>query len=109
MPVRRRKAKRRVNPATEAEAWESVFSCGCDFFGEAADLSGVAEPVSVWPQEVRAEAEKEWTAAARTAWGRVGRLYIETLHDPAAGEPWVLEQFGEPETCQWNDGAGRRG
>lgn len=100
MPVRRRKSKRRVNPATEAEAWACVFQTGHDFFGEAADLCGVPEPGSVWPPEARAEAQGPWTAAARAAWGRVGRLYLDTLHDPVTRTAWALEQFGEPEQCR---------
>ena len=84
----------------EAHAWGCVFGSGCDFFGEAADLCGVPEPGSVWPPEARAEAEKAWTAAARAAWGRAGRVYVDTLHDAATGEPWALQEFGMPAECR---------
>ena len=96
MPIKRRNGKRRASPIVEASAWGEVFSAGHDFFSEAADFTGLTEPVHVWPPEARADAEKAWVAAAADAWRRVGAVYLHHVHDPADGAPWALEQFAEP-------------
>ena len=100
MPVKRRRGKLRMNPHAEAEVWSMVFASSHDFLGDVADLTGLTEPAHVRPPDARAEAEKAWIAAAHEAWGRVGRLYLDTLHDPATGAAWASEQFGEPEQCR---------
>ena len=105
MPVRKRRSKRRVDPLAEAQAWSCYFATGWDFFEEAGELTGMIEPVHVWPPEGRPEAEREWLATARDAWRRLGRLYLDNdlgrgLASHDRGEPWALVNFGEPESCQ---------
>jgi hypothetical protein len=74
MPVKRRISKRRVTPEQEAAAWRDYFEAGFDFFGDAAEMCGLPEPVNVWPPEAREEARQRWKAAADAAWARVGHL-----------------------------------
>lgn len=78
MPVKRRTSKRRASPAAEAAAWSNYWECGFDFFGEAAALTGLVEPVNVWPPEDRPAAARKWDAASADAWKRVGHLQEAT-------------------------------
>jgi hypothetical protein len=83
MPVKRRTAKRRVDPETEMMIWSSVFGSGRDFFGELPSLGVSAGPGGVVDRE-----------AAREAWHRLGAAYMD---DPINGcDPWALREFGEP-------------
>jgi len=74
MPPKRRTSKRRIDPAAEAEAWRAVWLFGFDFFGEAAALTGLPEPVNVWPPAARPAAASAWDAASEAAWQRAGHL-----------------------------------
>ena len=88
MPVKRRTAKRRLDPAAEVAIWESVFDSGRDFFD---DLKDLGVPLD---QYGRPE-----PAAAEQAWQRLGARYLATRTPNSRREPWALIQFGEPQ-CQ---------
>jgi hypothetical protein len=89
MPAKRIRAKRRLGPAAEAEAWAELFSCGDDWFGD-------LEPLGF--QGGDAHADPATRAAALEAWQRLGELYMRDIwprdrhHKPC----WALEQFGPP-------------
>lgn len=74
MPVKRRSSKRRIAPEAEATAWFNYWQTGFDFFNEAAELTGLVEPVNVWPPADRPAAEAAWKAASEAAWQRAGHL-----------------------------------
>src|SRR5690606_18857614 len=74
MPVKRRSSKRRIAPEAEATAWFNYWQTGFDFFGEAAALTGLPEPVNVWPPAARPAAASAWDAASEAAWQRAGHL-----------------------------------
>ena len=82
MPVKRRRAKR-VAIANEIFAWESVFACGWDFFGE------VGLMVDGVPGSRR-----DWTEAPETreAWNRLGETFLAEGRDAE----WALKTFGRP-------------
>lgn len=86
MPVRRRRARRRASPETEAEAWALAFASGHDFLGTLEDFGLAGD-----------EAVRE---AMPDAWARLGRLYLDRHHDPVIGTPWAQEAYGEPEQCR---------
>ncbi|MGI8705147.1 MAG: hypothetical protein ACR2JJ_05045 [Sphingomicrobium sp.] len=85
MPVKRRLAKRRVDPRAELEAWECIFDSHHDFFG---DLRRFGVPLDPYgrPDD----------ATAREAWNRLGQLYLDS-RPPNPRPPWALEAFGEPD------------
>lgn len=100
MPVKRKKAKRRIDPKAECAAFACVFHCGNDWFDEASDFTGLPQPHRIWPPEAREEAQRAWDAAIEDAWHRVGHLFLATWEpDAARSTPWALETFGEPK-CQ---------
>lgn len=88
MPVKRRASKRRVDPRAEVEAWETVFECEYDFFGD-------LEPWGFTSDE-------EKYAAAPDAWQRLGAMFLETYDNPDKPIPWALEAFGPPPG--WQEG-----
>ncbi len=97
MATKRRKVRRvRLSPMAELEAWSMMFRAGFDYFGTAAALTGLQEPVNVWAAEDRAEAEGKWLAAAQDAWRRLGRFYLDNWYPHSPQEPWALVQFGHP-------------
>lgn len=84
MPVKRKAAKRRKDPAAEAAAWSDVFDAEFDFFGDLA-ASGVETDEHGRPSR----------EAIQDAWFRLGAIHIEG-RDPDAHEPWALREFGWP-------------
>jgi hypothetical protein len=94
MPVKRRASKRRLSPEAELEAWRCLFETGCDFFGDAAELTGLLEPVHVRFDDQRAEAERRWREAAQDAWHRLGAAFLANWTEE--GEPWAVREFGTP-------------
>ena len=85
MPVKRRVAKRRFTGTAEANAWDSTFDCGRDFFE---DLKGI---------DVQTDAYGVPDVdAAREAWHRLGRRFLATRQPDPHRVPWALETFGEP-------------
>ena len=94
MPVKRRIEKRRLDPEAELEIWSSVFGAGCDFFGEAAEHTGLLEPVRADMGRARDEAAVSWLAAAGEVWGRLGERFL--LTDRLDRMAWAEEQFGRP-------------
>lgn len=82
MPVKRRLEKRRRDPAAEAEAWESTFQSGWDFFSDLPEL-GVATDAYGRPDRDEAE----------SAWRRLGHIYLANANERAGC--WALETFGE--------------
>jgi len=84
MPVKRRVAKRRLDPAAELAVWESVFDCGRDFFRELGEM-GVASNDYGQPDP----------DAAQEAWDRLGARYLAE-RKPDHRQPWALKTFGEP-------------
>ena len=91
MPVKRRRGKRKLDPVTEAQAWACAFHCGHDFFGDLAEYGFPQGPGD----------DRAIQAAMPEAWGRLGRIFLDRgMGDDFNGEPWALEQFGEPETCR---------
>jgi len=85
MPVKRRQAKRRVNAEREYEIWESILTCGVDFFDELPELGLTAEGGMRSPP----------MAEARAAWAAYGaRILLE--RKPGDKEPWALLEFGRP-------------
>lgn len=85
MPVKRRTAKRRMDPGAEVKAWAAAFQGHFTHFGELEDM-GVETDAYGRPD--RAEAED--------AWRRLGTLFLAEHRDAALGEPWALTEFGEP-------------
>lgn len=63
MPVKRRNAKRRLDPAAEAEAWSGFFETGRDFFR---DLPAIGIETSYGRPD---------PAIAQDAWARLHHLY----------------------------------
>jgi len=84
MPVKRRTAKRLVNPEREYVIWEALFASGYDFFGEAEELGLAVDAYRRPPIE-----------AAREAWQRLGARYI--AENPRGGPCWAEREFGHPE------------
>jgi hypothetical protein len=96
MPVKRRMAKRRVDPAAEVAAWDCMFDAGHDFFDDLRDI-GVTAHHDRWADRVTIEAQRsELLELTEAAWHRLGHLFlIERKPDPHR-TPWALGQFGEP-------------
>ncbi|MGE0775205.1 MAG: hypothetical protein AB7G25_07660 [Sphingomonadaceae bacterium] len=80
MPVKRRLAKRRIDPQGEAAAWETIFDTGRDFFGSAREF-GIAVDEYGRPDR----------DAAESAWKR-----LHHLHVPESAPCWAEREFGEP-------------
>jgi hypothetical protein len=84
MPVKRRVAKRRLDPERLYRVWAECLTCGFDFF-DALEEIGLAE------RELRDPAHP----AAREAWALYGpRIIAES--EPDSPSIWALEQFGQP-------------
>lgn len=97
MPIKRRIEKRRLSPEAECAAWHDVFQSGFDFFGDAAELTGLREPIHFGDLEAREEAREPWLAAARDAWTRHGARWLaEHSEQPRLHAVWAVEQFGLP-------------
>jgi hypothetical protein len=79
----------------ELEKWRGMFECGLDFFN-ATGMSQFAIPS--YENAKRDAAERKLIAAARVAWKRLGRRFMETwVDDPERpDEPWALFHFGPP-------------
>lgn len=86
MPVKRRAAKRRLDPAAEADAWECYFDCGIDFFRDLQDIG-------VETDQYNRAAEP----AAEEAWHRLGGIFLNNRKPDPHREPWALVKFGEPQ------------
>jgi hypothetical protein len=85
MPVKRRTAKRLVNPEREYVIWEALFATGGDYFREAGEIGLAVGAYGEVPIE-----------AAREAWQRLGARYM--AENPRDGsKPWALKTFGEPQ------------
>ena len=86
MPRSRRRSKRHTWEA-QREAWEAIFDCGRDFFGELPAIGVPTDPYGKPDME-----------AARDAWLRFGPGYLATHpHQIYDGQLiWALSQFGEP-------------
>ncbi len=85
MPVKRRVAKRRVDPQSEAAAWECLFDTGYDFFR---DLADVEVETDAYGQVSRETAE--------AAWQRLGGFFLRDHVPDPHRQPWALAQFGDP-------------
>jgi hypothetical protein len=87
MPVKNRTPKRRTSIKAEVEAWEMVFECGTDYFGNL--VPGGFGHCS--------EGTPAFRAAAKKAWKRLGAAYMRTrVPDRNREVPWALDKFGEP-------------
>ena len=84
MPVKKRTAKRRLDPAAELDAWSMAFQCGHDYFG---DLPEIGVPMDGHGPD---------RAAAEAAWHRLGARFLAERRDPVLGTPWAPSEFGEP-------------
>lgn len=96
MPVKRRLAKRRIDPAAELAAWAGTFETGHDFFDELRDLGVTAHHERFVDRETRDQQRAELHELTRAAWHRLGRTYLNNQ----SGEPvecWALDTFGEPQ------------
>ena len=83
MPVKRRSAKRRLDPLTEATAWACAFHCRYDFFSDLAEY-GLHDDAAVLD-------------AMPEAWARLGRIFLNRdLGAGYNGEPFALTEYGEP-------------
>ena len=80
MPVKSRRPKRRRSNIADLDAWSMLFETGCDFFGD-----------------LGFRTNDEAQEAAREAWHRLGRRFLET-YTPTLAQPvpWALEVFGDP-------------
>ena len=82
MPVKRRASKRKTHTVT-AEAWDLLFECGRDYFGDL-DALGLAEA--------------EMIEAAREAWAEHGADFMRGWTPTAVlSVPWAMEVYGPPE------------
>jgi hypothetical protein len=82
MPVRRRLAKRRVDPAVELQDWENWFEWGREgFAGE------------LWDYGLRTK--EDTLAAMPEAWQRLGAAFM-AARKRADQVPYALKQFGDP-------------
>lgn len=88
MPVKRRQTKRRMDPRAEAQAWEMVFTCGYDFFGE----------LQRFGIDLRcAKLNEETLAVANEAWSRLGHIFMANWDaEKERRMPWAYDQFEEP-------------
>lgn len=95
MPVKRRASKRRTNAAL-LEAWSATFEFGHDYFGDLQRLLGIDEhgPLARSNEE-SAKARAAFIELAREAWEQLGAAYL-AQPSGSVGQPWALEQFGEP-------------
>ena len=97
MPMKRRKGKRRA--VLPAEAWDTLFACGTDYFGEL-EATGLVEPFAVPPAE-REAAQAAWDAALGEAWTKHGAAFLRAWEpQPGRATPWALEAFGPPENME---------
>jgi hypothetical protein len=79
MPVKARHAKRRRSLTADLHAWEMLFTCGTDYFG---DLG---------------MSDAEALAAAPEAWRRLGAAFLATWQpETPRAVPWALQTYGEP-------------
>ena len=67
MPVKRRRAKTRTDPMTEAKAWSVAFKSGYDFLGDLAEF-GLHDDAAV-----RAAMVSNTLARSQPAWKARGR------------------------------------
>src|SRR4051812_18961260 len=96
MSVKRRFAKRRLDPVADFGAWRSILECGHDFFDDLTPF-GLVEPACVWPPEARPEATRLFMDAAKKAWHRHGAMLMEDWRPDSVRQiPWAMEQFGAP-------------
>ena len=85
MPVKRRTAKRRLDPMAELEAWSCAFQAHYTYFGELEEI-GVETDAYGRPDRAVAEA----------AWRRLGARFLAEAANPHLGAPWALLEFGDP-------------
>jgi hypothetical protein len=86
VPVKRRTAKRRVDPEREYAVWSAIFDGGYDFFGELPEIG--------LPEQGRGKVDPE---LAREPWQRHGQRWLaETGNEPRLHPVWALREFGEP-------------
>ena len=85
---------RRLSLEAELKGWSDMFTAA-SISGRLrrADMTGLVDPVHVWPIEARPAAAAAWNAAARDAWHRLGGAYLEVRPD---GGRWAVEAFGAP-------------
>jgi hypothetical protein len=86
VPVKRRAEKRRLVKSAQLAAWDGVFDCGYDFFGDLA-LLGLETNHSRPPEEV-----------IRAAWAMLGRDFL-AARAPGAQPCWAEAMFGRPGVC----------
>jgi hypothetical protein len=77
MPLKRRTWKRRLDAHAEVAIWYNLFTAGFDFFGEAAEHTGLTEPPRLPPGKERQEGEEAWLAAAEETWRRLGPVFLQ--------------------------------
>ena len=90
MPVKSRRAKRRIDEAAEVKAWSMLFNCGWDYLHE-------LEPFGL-------HTDGEARAAAPEAWNRLGEQFLATWKPDVRPQPWALERFGNPKRKARNAG-----
>jgi hypothetical protein len=91
MPVKRRLAKRKNDPAAELEAWSMTFQSGYDFFSQLKPYGFSRSHPGHDTDNVR--------KAAREAWHRLGEQYMKTWVPGELGGrelPWAYKKFGAP-------------
>ena len=86
MPVKKRTAKRRLDPATELAAWSMTFACGTDYFGDLPRIGVPMDDHGYHPDR----------AAAEDAWRRLGERFLSEPQDPHLTPSWALTEFGDP-------------
>lgn len=82
MPIKRRVAKRRIDPAAELEIWESVLASGWDFFRE---LPDIGYSIDEHGRPARTDAE--------SAWLRFGPQIVAEWKS-SDRRPWAETEFG---------------
>jgi hypothetical protein len=87
VPVKRRVAKRRGDPAAELEAWSCYFSFGADYFGDLKQRWGLTQDET----SLRARIE------VKEAWSRLAGAFLETWKgDSYRPRPWAETKLGNP-------------
>ena len=85
MPVKRRNAKRRLDPTIELKAWSMTFQAGVDYLQELPRIGVRTNDHS-----------RTDLAVAEDAWSRLGARFLQEEAEPDRGAPWGLREFGEP-------------
>ena len=90
MPVKRRRAKARIDQNQELKAWRRTFQYGVTFDG---DLEPVGIPMAMG-RPTDAEVEEAWH---RLGWAFIAAYGREWTHGSEGNRPMrALDKFGEP-------------